>query len=326
MLQVGLSPYGLSYTLGLQGHGSARANPHGRGLEGLIAVAQEFGGKTLEIAEAWLAPLHDTGLAALRERLAALGMTPVISTGLPRADFEFCMRAAKALGATLIRLALTPILCGNPAAAGDRWTDLVASVRSGLRDYAPRAAANGLTIVIENHQDFTIRELVGFCAEFGASVRIVFDTGNAFPVAEAPLDFTRVIAPYVSHVHLKDDRVQWTNEGIRLVRCAIGDGAVPFRELVSVLAEHHATLPAVLEPGALEARHVRLFTPGWWEGYPEQPATALADCLQATRHNRLPDDADVRTPWESGADDELVGYELDMIRRSVANMRAIGLI
>ena len=91
----------------------------------------------------------------------------------------------------------------------------------------------------------------------------MFDTGNAFPVAEAPLDFTRVIAPYVSHVHLKDDRVQWTDEGIRLVRCAIGDGAVPFRELVSVLAEHHATLPAVLEPGALEARHVRLFTPGW---------------------------------------------------------------
>ena len=67
------------------------------------------------------------------------------------------------------------------------------------------------------------------------------------------------------HVHLKDYRVQLTDEGFRLVRCAIGDGAVPFPEMVAILAEHHETLPAVLEPGALEARHVRLFTPDWWQ-------------------------------------------------------------
>ena len=59
----------------------------------------------------------------------------------------------------------------------------------------------------------------------------VFDTGNTFPVAEAPLDFVRRVAPHVRHVHLKDYRVQFTDEGYRLVRCAIGDGAVPFREL-----------------------------------------------------------------------------------------------
>ena len=62
----------------------------------------------------------------------------------------------------------------------------------------------------------------------GPGVGIIFDTGNTFPVAEAPLDFTRVIAPHVRHVHLKDYRVQFTDEGYRLVRCAIGDGAVPF--------------------------------------------------------------------------------------------------
>ncbi len=37
MLQTGLNPYGLTYVLGLQGHGTERANPKGRGLEGFIA-------------------------------------------------------------------------------------------------------------------------------------------------------------------------------------------------------------------------------------------------------------------------------------------------
>ena len=56
--------------------------------------------------------------------------------------------------------------------------------------------------------------------------------------------------------------------------------------MVAILAEHHAELPAVLEPGALEARHVRLFTPDWWRGYPPQTLEALAACLLAARRNR----------------------------------------
>ena len=57
------------------------------------------------------------------------------------------------------------------------------------------------------------------------------------------------------------------------------------------------------------------------------PASELAACLAAARHNRIADDADYRTPWEQNADgDALIGYELDMIRRSAANMKAIGLM
>ena len=40
---------------------------------------------------------------------------------------------------------------------------------------------------------------------------------------------------------------------------------------------------------------------------------------------RLPDDADYRTPWERGDDGAIAEYELAMIRRSAANMRALGL-
>jgi sugar phosphate isomerase/epimerase len=325
-IKTGLNPYGLTYHLGMQGAGTPRANPEPAGLEGFIALGEELGARILEIWQGWLTPLDTAQLAVLRARLERLGMQPVISSRLDAADFPQCLRAAEALGAETIRLSLTAVLCGDRHLLGDKWPDLVDSVRQRLAVNVRLAEAAGRRIVIENHQDFTSRELVGLCKEMGPSVGIVFDTGNTFPVAEAPLAFTETIAPYVRHVHFKDYRVQMTGEGFRLVRCAIGDGAVPLAEMLAILTQHTHELTAVLEPGALEARHVRLFLPQWWQHYEERQATELAACLHASRRHALPEDADYRTPWESGDDDELAEYELRMIRRSAANMRALGLM
>jgi sugar phosphate isomerase/epimerase len=233
-------------------------------------------------------------------------------------------RSARLMEADTIRLVLTPILCGDRAAAGGRWGELVAAARRTLAEWGPRAADEGRRICIENHQDFTSAELVAFCEET-SGVGITFDTGNPFAVGEAPLDFTRRIAPHVGHVHLKDYRVQATAEGYRLVRCAIGDGAVPCAEMAAILAGHHEEMTAVLEPGALEARHVRLLTADWWRGYPPRQAAELAACLAAARAARLPEDADFRTPWERGEDAALEDYELAMIRRSAAKIAELGI-
>jgi hypothetical protein len=145
-------------------------------------------------------------------------------------------------------------------------------------------------------------------------------------VAESPLDFTRIVAPYVLYCHMKDYRAQFTAEGIRLVRCPTGDGCVPHREMFDILAGHHDEMLACIEIGALDARHVRLFTPDWWQGYPPIPATQLAACLHAAQRNRLPGDAEWRTPWERNADNELEAYELAQYRRAAGNMRTLGLM
>jgi 3-oxoisoapionate decarboxylase len=238
--------------------------------------------------------------------------------------FESALRSARALDAKIIRYGLTGVLCGDRCALGEKWKELVADVGAALADRGPRAFDEGRVLAIENHQDFGSDELAEFC-ETTRGVGICLDTGNTFPVAEAPLDFTRRVARHVRHVHLKDYRVQFTDEGYRLVRCAIGDGAVPFPAMLDLLRSHHSTLTAVLEPGALEARHVRWLRPEWWRGYPPKSAPALAACLAAARLNRLPDDADYRTPWERGDDGAIAEYELAMIRHSAANMRALGL-
>jgi sugar phosphate isomerase/epimerase len=321
---LGLNPYGLAYHLGLQGAGGPRANPKGAGLEGFIGIAIELGAKVLEIYDRWLRALSDGELSALRDRLSALGMTPVVSSGLMMGPFESALRSARALDAKIIRYGLTRVLCGDRHALGEKWRELVADIGAALADRGPRAFDEGRVLAIENHQDFGSDELAEFC-ETTRGVGVCLDTGNTFPVAEAPLDFTRRVAQHVRHVHLKDYRVQFTDEGYRLARCAIGDGAVPLAEMLDMLAAHSSKLTAVLEPGALEARHVRLLRPEWWSFYPPKSAPALAACLAAARVNRLADEADYRTPWERGEDDAIAEYELTMIRRSANNMGAIGL-
>ena len=325
-LKTGLNPYGLTYHLGIQAVGTPRANPRPAGLEGYIALATEIGATTRELWEGWTGKMSDTELDALGARLRGLGMEPIGSSGLQTADFANSIRIAHHVGAKVMRFALTPVLCGDRSAAGSRWTELVDNTWTRLRQLAPMAAGHGLTIAIENHQDFTSRELVRFCEEVGPNVGIVFDTANSFPVAESPLDFARVIAPHVRYLHLKDYNVQFTAEGYRLVRCPSGDGAVPFTDIVEILAEHHETMLAAIEIGALEARHVRLFTPDWWRGYDPIKAPQLAAALLAAQRHRLPDDADYRTPWERGDDAALPEFELAQVRRSAQNLRALGLL
>ncbi len=326
-LRVGLNPYGLTWHLGLQGKGTPRANPHGKGLEGFIAIASELKAKVLEIFDPWLAELSDDQLKDLGKRLADLDMVPVVSAGLNMmGPVESALRSARLLNAQVIRLGLSPVLEGSRNAWGAKWFELQHSIREGLGKYAPMAQAEGRILAIENHQDFGSEELVNFCREFGPAMGITLDTGNTFPVGEAPMDFVRRVAPLVRHVHFKDYRVQFTDEGYRLVRCAIGDGAVPLTNMMAEIAKFHPAMNAVLEPGALEARHIRFLTPAWWHGYKPMPAQDFAATLAAARVNRLADDADYRTPWERGVDHEIENYEIAMIRRSAANVRALGLM
>ena len=332
-MRVGLNPYGLTYYLGLQGRGTPRANPDGARPRRLHRASPTSSARrSLEIFEPWLAgDADDAELAALRDRLAG-ARHDAGRQRRPRHDGRRSTlpsaRATAARRDDRSASALTPDPLRRPRRRGRRsGASSTRRIARRARRMGPARRRRGL----HARRSRTTRtspaaELVAFC-EANRGVGIIFDTGNTFPVAEAPLDFTRVVAPHVRHVHLKDYRVQFTDEGFRLVRCAIGDGAVPLRrDARRSSPSTSATLTAVLEPGALEARHVRLFTPDWWHGYAPKSAPELAACLRAAQANRLPDDADCRTPWERGDDGELEAYELDMIRRSAANMRALGIM
>ena len=321
-MNLSLNPYGLTYTLGLQG-----TNPRPRGVDGFIAIARDLGLLTIELDHRWLTPLDDSGLLRLRDRLERL--QPICSFWLSHTageDLSEAVRCTKALGAKIVRFHLTPVLEGARAAWGARWHEMIAHAHGTLRREITRVADAGLVLAIEDHQDVGSEELIALVEELGPHAGICLDTGNPFSVGEDPVAFTRRAAHHIRHLHLKDYVAQFTDEGYRLVRCAIGDGAVPFQEIAAVLDAQGTPLAASIEPGALESRHIRVFTPDWWDGYPARDARELGTMLGRLRARRLADDADCRTPWERGASGAaLEEYELGHVRRSVENVRALGI-
>jgi sugar phosphate isomerase/epimerase len=326
-VRLSLNPYGLAYTVGLQGLGTSRANPASIGLPGFIALVRELGLRVIELDHRWLTPLSDTQLAELRQELA--GLQPICSFWLaqqPGETLEDAVRCCSALGATILRFHLTPVLEGGRAAWGSRWTQMRAHARDTLIRETTRVGDAGLILAIENHQDLGSEELVELAQDLGPHVGICFDTGNAFSVGEDPVAFARRAAHRIRHVHLKDYQAQFTSEGYRLVRCAIGDGAVPFAEIASVLAAQGTRPAASIEPGALEARHIRLFTSDWWTDYPPRDARELGVLLGRLYARALSEDVDARTPWERGEDGPaLAAFEMAQVRRSVENVRRIGI-
>ncbi len=86
-----------------------------------------------------------------------------------------------------------------------------------------------------------------------------------------------------------------------------------------------AALTASIEVGALEARHIRVFAPDWWQGYPPRAAGELRIALERLKTRRLDDNAEYRTPWErQEATAVIVEYEMQQLRKSVENLRALG--
>jgi sugar phosphate isomerase/epimerase len=326
MFRVGLNPYGLAYSIGLQGRGTARANPAPISLAEFIALASRLGAACVELDGRWLADRSDDELARVGYEISSSGMTPICSDWLlhqPGETLDHALRYTALLGASLLRLHLTPVLEGARARRGAQWPVLLEHARHVLADAARKATARGVALAIENHQDLTSEELLAIASEAGDNVGVVMDTGNPFAVAEDPVAFARRAAARIRHVHLKDYRAQFTGQGYRLVRCAIGDGCVPFAEIAAALPKG---LTASIEPGALEARHIRLLETSWWEGYAPREARELATVFGRLQHRRLSDHEDIRTPWEAGADAAtLMRYELEQVERSMLQVHAMAL-
>lgn len=237
MFHIGLNPYGFAHTVGLQAFGTPRANPDGSGLNGFIRIANDIGARCLEFDGRWLEPMSDDELTALG---AALPSVPRLCSywlqHVPGETLDEAIRATRAVGGRIIRMHLTPVLEGARAKQGARWRQMIDHARTTLNREARKAADAGLEIAIENHQDFGSDELMMFAEEAGPNVGITMDTGNAFAVAEDPVAFANRVAPRIMHVHLKDYVSQFTRQGFRLVRCAIGDGCVPLQEIAEVFS------------------------------------------------------------------------------------------
>jgi len=135
--------------------------------------------------------------ARVRDAVQAKGLRLELDTSDTRLEnMTRMIDVAAACGADTLR---TYTKYRAPLAEVVQWT-----IRD-LRAVADHAAANGVLVVLENHEDFTGPVLADILTAVDhPAVRALYDYGNSQMVGEDPFDALDAMAPFIARVHAKD--------------------------------------------------------------------------------------------------------------------------
>lgn len=324
-IPIGLCIYGIAYTAGYVGAGTARVNPNPLTSHSFLDLAAQHGLTSVEMDFGFVSRQEDERtLFAFRDRAQELGLQ-IVSAGpkIDAAAFAQHLPLAAKMGAKVVRCVISGILCGDRRPLGGLagWRRHLVATAEQLKKISQLAEELGIRIGVENHQDATTEDLLWLCNEVGsANVGITLDAGNPLAVAEDPVECAQSILPYLVHVHLKDYRMVRTSSGYRLFHCPIGAGVVNFAALFQLFASKPGLL-CHIEMAALSERHIRFLDDDYWAGHnPRQ----MKSMLPVLRHWRdCETDVEWRTPWETGDEATLVEWEMQRLEESVGNVRRL---
>lgn len=265
------------------------------------------------------------GLPELRRYAEERGLRFVVAGGNLLGGLEADLEAARVLGAPTVRCTLSTVLCGDRRGFPGGWAAHLRACAAELERLLPYAERLGVALAIENHQDADSADLLALCRRFESRYAgVTLDTGNPLAVIEHPLAFAERLAPYLSHLHLKDYRVYRAPNGYRLVRCAMGEGVVPFRELLALADTLPQPVTRSVEMAALNARLIPFLERSWWDEFPARDARDTLPALSTAWESLRPEVEDYRTPFEQDADGPaLLAYEWRQHEASLAYLRRL---
>ncbi|HSH78118.1 MAG TPA: TIM barrel protein [Herpetosiphonaceae bacterium] len=293
---------------------------------GLIACATTYGLASVEMPlQGMLPDLTPPAVDWLREALATANLPLVVDTGVvDAATLAPLLPLAARAGARVVRAMLSTILEGARACLAGGWAAHIEEMQRRIVALRPALEAYDLVLALENHQDATSDDLLALCEAGGGRVGVTLDVANPLAVGEDPLHFARKVGRHIRNVHLKDYRVYMTASGYRLVRCALGDGVIPFGALLPLLREVAPGAHLHIELAALYARHIRLLEDDWWSGYPTRDVREVLPVLRLAAQQARPATEGWQTPWEREAPlEEIRQYERDQFNRSVRYLETL---
>jgi sugar phosphate isomerase/epimerase len=327
MATFGIAAYSFPCGCGLLRREAQPAAPEPLDAFGLARLAADHGLRSVETPLPGMLPdLSGDTLDRFQGVLEELGLSLVVDTGVVERDrLEALLPSVVRTGARVVRATLSTILEGARAGVPGGWDAYMEEMLSRVVEIRPVLEAHGVVLALENHQDATSDDLLKLCEAGGECVGVTLDVANPLAVGEEPLAFASRVGPLIRNVHLKDYKVYLTPSGYRLVRCALGEGVVPFEELLPLLRRVAPDAPLHIELAALYERHIRLLEDDWWGGYPPRDARSLVPALRLVARHARPPEEDWQTPWERGAPDgEVARWEREQLETSIEFLRAMG--
>ncbi len=167
---------------------------------------------------------------ALRDHLGANGLSLEIDTsGTDPAHMRTLLGVAARMGADTLRTYTRH--SGSPE-------DMLAATRADLAAVVGDAERLGVTIVLENHEDFTGPELARIVEGVGhPRLKVLYDYGNSQMVLEDPEAALDAVLPHVHSVHVKDHVMIRAEDAGRLTVAGVpmGEGNLPIARLTQRL-------------------------------------------------------------------------------------------
>jgi len=112
-----------------------------------------------------------------------------------------------------------------------------------LKEAVCAAEDNGVKLAIENHGDFTAKEIYQIIEEVGSAyLGVNFDSGNFLRLFDDPVESMELLGPYVLSTHIKDVIVdpRYSPKNILFFSCVpVGMGLVDNRKLAEILSKNN---------------------------------------------------------------------------------------
>jgi sugar phosphate isomerase/epimerase len=167
-----------------------------------------------------------------------------------------------------------------------------------LREAAKCAEDLGLCIAMENHADFTVRELASIWARgnspaFGFTV----DCANLAFDLDDPMRLAEIMAPRALTTHFKNYQILRTPQGLALGNCALGDGDIDIAGIARMLARANPEIHLNIEIHSQFAPfRLDILDEAFFRRHPSPPGDGLAWYLKKSWERPIPAEPPANLP------------------------------
>ena len=207
-----------------------------------------------------------------RELLAEAGYKVNVSDAQVVIDH---LQVAKKLGSPWLRCVGGNLFVRDE---GHDMTALADAAVAILREASQAAEAMGMKIAMENHADFTVRELASIKARVNSpAFGFTVDCANLAFDLDDPLRLARIMAPYALTTHFKNYRVLRTPTGLALENCDLAGGEIDLVAIVQTLARCNPQIHLNIEIHSQFAPfNLDILEESYFQRHPAPPGDGLA--------------------------------------------------
>jgi sugar phosphate isomerase/epimerase len=160
-----------------------------------------------------------------------------------------------------------------------------------LKEACKAAEDMGIKIAMENHADFTVRELASILSRvdspaFGFTV----DCANLAFDLDDPIRLAKIMAPHALTTHYKNYRIIRTKNGLALENCPLGEGDIDIVSIAQILSEHNPAINLNIEIHSQFAPFkLNIFDEEFWKKHSAPPGDGLSWYLKKSWEKNIPE-------------------------------------